>query len=436
MEYDVYHGRTVSEPTFDLRYVGSDAANDQYGPGFYFSDSFDVARGYATSGGSIIHAIISINKPLTDKRNITPRQVKFMIDNAPSTKEIRSNVRNSDAYMDAFYSSPLSDFGETFNEAYRASINSYVNLPLLDTMHLLWRDFYRYNPSEYLQNLTKLGYDGIIVSGDSNIYVVFSPTQIKTLDVKLIESGDQFMRNFIKSFQRPANKRLVEAILSGYDAIFEEVSREYDPSIDTIEGGLSDGMTVEDIAEKHGVSVDDILKQIKRGIEVEYEHTNDREIATEIAMDHLVEIPNYYDCLDKMERNAKGESDTVISESYDVDYITDADDFDELERRYDEEMGVSSNSANPTDDPTNPYLAPEYEGETYSDKRDRLEMNAHATKYRKDIDALANLIIKYGYWSPEVKEYSSNIDLSDGGSIYKLHGLARRYARDTLGYDK
>ena len=75
--------------------------------------------------------------------------------------------------------------------------------------------------------------------------------------------------------------------------------------LDSIKGGLADGLTVEDIANKHGVSKEDIEKQITMGIEVEKEHTDRSDsmniVAKEIAMDHLTEHPKYYDFLKKME---------------------------------------------------------------------------------------------------------------------------------------
>ena len=46
-------------------------------------------------------------------------------------------------------------------------------------------------------------------------------------------------------------------------------------------------------------------EQLRRGIEVELEHTDDREIAQEIAMDHLEEFPTYYTALDNMEKGLK-----------------------------------------------------------------------------------------------------------------------------------
>ena len=60
----------------------------------------------------------------------------------------------------------------------------------------------------------------------------------------------------------------------------------------------------EEIAKKHGVPAEMILKQLKKGIEVEYEHTKDKAASTEIALDHLLELPDYYDRLEKMERGA------------------------------------------------------------------------------------------------------------------------------------
>lgn len=45
--------------------------------------------------------------------------------------------------------------------------------------------------------------------------------------------------------------------------------------------------------------------QIEKGIKVELEHTGDKEKAREIAKDHLAEIPDYYDRLEKMEGEAE-----------------------------------------------------------------------------------------------------------------------------------
>jgi len=65
---------------------------------------------------------------------------------------------------------------------------------------------------------------------------------------------------------------------------------------------------IEDIAAKHGVSVNEIQHQLEMGIKVETEHTDNFDIATKIATDHLNEDPHYYTKLAKMEaENEEGD---------------------------------------------------------------------------------------------------------------------------------
>lgn len=61
-----------------------------------------------------------------------------------------------------------------------------------------------------------------------------------------------------------------------------------------LKGGDSDGMSEEDLAEKHNVDVKDIKKEINVGVKIEMEHTDDKDIAKEIAMDHISEYADYY----------------------------------------------------------------------------------------------------------------------------------------------
>lgn len=52
--------------------------------------------------------------------------------------------------------------------------------------------------------------------------------------------------------------------------------------------------TIEQLVAKHGVSRQHILGQLDAGIKAELEHTGDRAVAKEIALDHLNENPDYY----------------------------------------------------------------------------------------------------------------------------------------------
>lgn len=96
------------------------------------------------------------------------------------------------------------------------------------------------------------------------------------------------MKAFIKSLKRPENETLIEAVLEGYNIIFE----------DQIKGGKADKKKPSDVDPE----------QLKMGIKIEHEHTNDKKLAQEIAMDHLTEFPNYYTELKKMETKMEKEN--------------------------------------------------------------------------------------------------------------------------------
>lgn len=49
-------------------------------------------------------------------------------------------------------------------------------------------------------------------------------------------------------------------------------------------------------------------KALAQGVKVELEHTDDKKVAMEIAMDHLTEDPNYYDKLKQVEKVKKSEA--------------------------------------------------------------------------------------------------------------------------------
>jgi hypothetical protein len=70
---------------------------------------------------------------------------------------------------------------------------------------------------------------------------------------------------------------------------------------------LKSHKTVEQIAKKHRVDVSFIEKQLKMGEPIEHEHTKDHELAMDIALQHLDEIPDYYTRLKKMEKEAMKE---------------------------------------------------------------------------------------------------------------------------------
>jgi len=79
-----------------------------------------------------------------------------------------------------------------------------------------------------------------------------------------------------------------------------------------IPGGLAKGLTLQDLAKYHKIPLQSIKKKLDQGIKVEMEHTTDKSIAREIAMDHIYEDPNYYTKLKTIEKESvEEEKDTT-----------------------------------------------------------------------------------------------------------------------------
>ena len=82
------------------------------------------------------------------------------------------------------------------------------------------------------------------------------------------------------------------------------MSEEKDPK-----GPVKSYKSPEELAKKHGVSVEEIKKQLEIGTKVELEHTASKSSARITALQHLGEKPDYYTKLKKME--TQKESNTV-----------------------------------------------------------------------------------------------------------------------------
>jgi len=61
--------------------------------------------------------------------------------------------------------------------------------------------------------------------------------------------------------------------------------------------------SLEEIAKKHNVSIYHLQNELRQGIRVEFEHTKDEKLSSEIARDHLNEDPDYYEKLKKIHKD-------------------------------------------------------------------------------------------------------------------------------------
>lgn len=159
---------------------------------------------------------------------------------------------------------------------------------------------------------------------NSDVIIGFSGEPIKKAANTDLDKFSKFLQEISEQAWDPAteesaiktySKELIDIVKKLYpknnDYPFLEIKEE------KIKGGLSDNLTLKDIAKKFdkNKTVNEFLKTLKKelemGIKVELEHTKDKGKAKEIAMDHLSEIPDYYTRLKKMEKSANKKWGTI-----------------------------------------------------------------------------------------------------------------------------
>jgi hypothetical protein len=121
------------------------------------------------------------------------------------------------------------------------------------------------------------------------------------------------------------NTRLCTAAAMGVNpkVFIGEIGEDVNES-EILKGGNADNKSLIQIAKKHDAKnyyhidnmVQSLKKELEMGIKIEMEHTDDKDKAKEIAMDHLWENPSYYSKLKKIE--TKEQTTASSSGSYEA----------------------------------------------------------------------------------------------------------------------
>ena len=175
--YTVYHGSPTEIHNFVDDFVGGKDATDQEGPGIYFTSSPKNARSY---GGYLYTVKLSPKKIVSnqDGKSAPLKEIEWLIKQAPNWKETAQN------------------WNENPNMGLKIAAKDFIQYN--DNPHQqflqVWIDFYRNNPVEYVRNMTKLGYDAVvinhlnsIITGEEDIThtIVLNPTIIQF--VKMVD---------------------------------------------------------------------------------------------------------------------------------------------------------------------------------------------------------------------------------------------------------
>lgn len=163
MTLSMYHGCKKPFEKFSYSFVGQ--GNDEEGVGFYLTNNETDARRY---GDTILVVEAAIRK-------LVPT-----VTGSPPRKEILSLMKKSPDIKTA-----LMDWDENPHKALAMASSSIFKHD--DTPHKaflsVWWDFYRNHPIVYLQNMVKMGYDGVLIQKKEGVshLVAFDPDKLKII---------------------------------------------------------------------------------------------------------------------------------------------------------------------------------------------------------------------------------------------------------------
>lgn len=175
--YDMFHGSETQIKQFIDDFVGGKDANDQEGPGIYFTSSYQNARSY----GPYVYSVkLTPNKIVSTKdgQNAPLKEIEWLMKNAPDWKSTAENWNENPMLGLKLAAKDFIQYNDNPHQQFLQ----------------VWIDFYRDNPVDYVRNMVKLGYDAIIIdnlnsmlANETNIthIIVLNPSIIEFIKVEL-----------------------------------------------------------------------------------------------------------------------------------------------------------------------------------------------------------------------------------------------------------
>jgi len=156
-EPEAYHGSETEIVAFDIGFSGNGI--DKEGPGIYFTSSKQDALHY---GNKIHNVILDLKKTVSTKGRPNVSNIKKLILWA-------CNLQNENELQgideERYWEMALSNYGENPCQAFVEAVNSYSTYTQSshEAFNTISNDFYKNNPIDFIKNMVKLGYDGVII---------------------------------------------------------------------------------------------------------------------------------------------------------------------------------------------------------------------------------------------------------------------------------
>jgi hypothetical protein len=170
--YDVFHGtgnsQSIYDNNFSYEYIGT--GNDEYGPGFYFTNDEATANRYVGEGDSpgVIRAKVNLSNPI----EIDGVQSGSFFEKFPpmDTNQVRQALEYS---LSAFGDDFLYNWGDVDFEGRENIIEKIVGEYAGKSLMSVIYDFFHQDTVEGMKYIREqLGYDGIVVSFNDGIQII------------------------------------------------------------------------------------------------------------------------------------------------------------------------------------------------------------------------------------------------------------------------
>ena len=164
-----YHG---SGDVIDkFKFVSKDKANNQEGPGMYFTINYDDAKKYAGDNGYVYTVEFTPNRLLNDKPI-----------NTVDKKELRSNVLKL-IKMSPNWKRVAINYGDDLDDGLDGMLYKYIDLSRTERLVYIsiYEDLYTNEPELFVKGMVKLGYDGAHLSskdGTKDNYAVYNKSKL------------------------------------------------------------------------------------------------------------------------------------------------------------------------------------------------------------------------------------------------------------------
>jgi len=168
-----YHGSENKFDKFTDEFVGGDNAVDQEGPGIYFTTSYDESTYYG-------------------KNIYTVKLHGNFLDDENSSDSVDKNQMEKLIRMGEDWEMNAQNWAEDPEYGLQISIKDFIkyNQNEKDVFLQIWIEYYRYDTVNFVRNMTKLGYDGIVVTPNGGTkrkhIIVYNPNIINFIEHKTI----------------------------------------------------------------------------------------------------------------------------------------------------------------------------------------------------------------------------------------------------------